>query len=198
MSAWHIRVRAARHSSSSDLTFRPERTYGLLGMGSLIVRASTSTFTQLCCVVRSLLPTEIVRTRERPLENQQIKRLIFVIVFLYLNNNNNNNTLLVEKGESTKQKCTDILGNAQEVHCDSHTAPERCAVTRSVLLYVRRERTDNKGRGAQDGHLDPHTTPELCAVTSLVLFYVRREQLGTGSPGQPPRLSHNSWLGYWG
>jgi len=54
------------------------------------------------------------------------------------------------------------------VHCLGHW--ELC---RSVLLYVHRDRTDYKGRGALAGHLDFHKT--------------------TSTFTRPPRLSHSSW-----
>ena len=69
--------------------------------------------------------------------------------------------------------------------------------SRSVSLYVHRDRTDSKGRGALDGHLGFHTALEHCALLRFKFSVALRPQrpyglLGTGSPVRLPRLSHSS------
>ena len=73
-----------------------------------------------------------------------------------------------------------------------------------MLLYVHRDlkgtiRDRGGGGGDQDVHLDFHTAPERSADRELFKFNdgaLRPQrpygQLGMGSPGRPPRLSHSS------
>ena len=55
-------------------------------------------------------------------------------------------------------------------------------------------RTISRDGVSQDGHLDFLTAPELCSSLVLLLRPQRPygPLLGAGSPGQRPRLSHNS------
>ena len=63
---------------------------------------------------------------------------------------------------------------AQDVHLDSHTAPELCQTSFAfMLLYVHGGEMAPLGRAAQDVHLDSHTAPELCQTSfAFMLLYV--------------------------
>ena len=53
---------------------------------------------------------------------------------------------------------------AQDVHLDSHTAPELCETNAEAWFNIAlrpRKPEGSLGRRAQDGHLDSHTAPDL-------------------------------------